>query len=466
MKTSSSGKWVQGKVFLDRQEDSYIYKRPNTNNWQYYLLISGEGEERKSTGIKGKPDDESYGKEDALKVLLERKLEVMSRVKQGLKARRIKKMFDFIDEFLEEEKKRIAPYNKKGFITSETFRIKKHHLSLLKKFYKNKSIKLENLDYPKLFEYPIWRSVVDKEWNPHPPERNHTILTELTTIKAYFYYLFLKGYIPREPTFKKIQRESISNTRRDYLNPRQYQQTINTLRKWCNSENLTPTQKYNKQVIYQSILVMSNACIRIGELKNLKWFDLEPNTNLTKEEQKIGHLIRIRKESTKTGEPRIIQTPTTQRFNTIRELAGIQKDKGSPFPHIPPDRRNEYVIGKYNHHDNPLGTGTWNRMWIEIKSLCENRYWNNKKISWYSFRHTGISFAVSREVPLLQLSKNCGCGLRYIQDVYYHHESESKGTWDILTKNRNFYEHIKTIQDELLVEIEDVMNNADKEYPE
>ena len=132
MKTSSSGKWVQGKIFLDRQEDSYIYKRPNTNNWQYYLLISGEGEERKSTGIKGKPDDESYGKEDALKVLLERKLEVMSRVKQGLKARRIKKMFDFIDEFLEEEKKRIAPYNKKGFITSETFRIKKHHLSLLK----------------------------------------------------------------------------------------------------------------------------------------------------------------------------------------------------------------------------------------------------------------------------------------------------------------------------------------------
>ncbi|MDC0325838.1 hypothetical protein OAL60_00195 [bacterium] len=46
------------------------------------------------------------------------------RQKQGLKARRIKKMFDFIDEYPENEKQRVADYNKTNHITAETFRIK------------------------------------------------------------------------------------------------------------------------------------------------------------------------------------------------------------------------------------------------------------------------------------------------------------------------------------------------------
>lgn len=56
----------------------------------------------------------------------------MIRQKQGLKARRVKGMFEFIDDYLEQESKRIADYNKKGHITAETFRVKKHHMDLLK----------------------------------------------------------------------------------------------------------------------------------------------------------------------------------------------------------------------------------------------------------------------------------------------------------------------------------------------
>jgi integrase len=284
----------------------------------------------------------------------------------------------------------------------------------------------------------------------------------LTTIKGYFDYLERLGFIDRTPRFAPVKRESLRVNRRDYLNAKQYQQTLNTLRSWSNSKNLTETQSYNKQILYQCILIMANSCCRIGELRKLRWYDLEVNSNLSKEEQKIGHLIRIRPEITKTGVPRMISTPTSKSFQKIRELSGIPKHPKTSFPHVSPDRMGDYVISKYNHPDQQLGQGTWDRLWKEIKDLCGNRYWGAKNISWYSFRHTGISFAVTRGVPMLLLSRNAGTGSRYIEDVYFHHESESKKTWDTLMQNRVFYNKQKEHQSELLVEIEDLLDGVDE----
>tara|TARA_B100000287_G_scaffold163299_1_gene154043 strand:+ start:109 stop:1482 length:1374 start_codon:yes stop_codon:yes gene_type:complete len=450
----SSDKWVMDKHYvLPNNESIYIYKRPRSSVWQYYLNIEGEGQERKSCLTKNK--------DDALKFALDRKLEVLSRQKQGLKARRVKKMFDFIDEFLEGEEKRIASHNVSGHITKETFRGKRYHLSRLKDFYHGKSIKLEDIDYSKLFNYPLWRSTIDPIWNKTVPKTNHSILGELTTIRAYFGYLLRKGYIGREPTFHKLKRESRRTHRRDYLTPRQYMQTVNTIRAWSNSTVPTPTQQYNRRMIYMALLIMSNSCLRKGELKGLRWYDLEPNTNLSKVDQKIGHIIRIRAEITKVGEPRVVQSPTVNRFEEIRKLAGIPRESKSPFPHVPPEYRGNYIFGKYNHYDQPLGVGTWNRLWQDIRELCADRYWNQKNITYYSFRHTGISFAVSRGVPMLQLSRNCGTGTRYIEDVYYHHESESQKMWETLQQNRRFHNKVDSHRDDLLLEMEDALSQID-----
>ena len=49
----STGKWVQGKeLVLPNKEDCYVYLRPNSSVYQYFLSIDGEGVERKSTGKK------------------------------------------------------------------------------------------------------------------------------------------------------------------------------------------------------------------------------------------------------------------------------------------------------------------------------------------------------------------------------------------------------------------------------
>tara|TARA_Y100001963_G_scaffold70949_1_gene98692 strand:+ start:1899 stop:3302 length:1404 start_codon:yes stop_codon:yes gene_type:complete len=459
------GLWVKDQFFLDRDEDCYVYKRPTTSVWQYYLRIKGEGEERKSTGVKGDIDDNEIGREQALDIAHKRKLEVLARHQQGLKARRVKKMFDFIDDFLVEEQKRIADHNKPGYITKETFRIKSHHLGLLKKYYQNRNTKLEDLDYSHLYNYPTWRSnTVDKKLDIKPPKTTHTILTELTTIKAYFSYLMLKGYISREPTFVKLKSESIRNNRRDYLSPTQYSQTINTVRAWANSKNTTPTMGYNRQVIYQVLMLMSNSFLRKGEIKGLRWSDIRENKNLVNsDEKKVGHLIDVRAEISKTGTSRTVQSPTKARFNELRKLAGIPSDRKRPWPHIPIDKLDQLVITKYSHPDKPLGVGTWDRSWQEIKELCQKRYWFNKNITYYSLRHTGISFSVQRGVPMLQLSRNAGTGTRYIEDVYYHHESESKKTWDMLNQNRKFYEKVHKNPSTMNLSIDDVLEDIEEE---
>ena len=53
----TEGKWVKHKVNILNQRNCYIYKRPRSSIWQYYLQVDGEGQQRKSTGVEGDNDD-------------------------------------------------------------------------------------------------------------------------------------------------------------------------------------------------------------------------------------------------------------------------------------------------------------------------------------------------------------------------------------------------------------------------
>ena len=134
--------------------------------------------------------------------------------------------------------------------------------------------------------------------------------------------------------------------RRDFLSLTQYSQTFNTVLKWYKSKSTTPTQKYNREMIYLCLLIISNSALRKGELKGLKWGDLEPNSNLEKEVQKIRHLIRVRAEVSKVWEPRTVQSPTVEYFDRLRMLQGIKKKSGAPFPYIPLELRDQLVLTK------------------------------------------------------------------------------------------------------------------------
>ena len=445
----TEGKWVKHKVNILNQRNCYIYKRPRSSVWQYYLQVDGEGQLRRSTGVEGDIDDINVGQADAIEFATNKYLDSRAKQNYGMKSIVTKKLFDLIDDFLEEEKQRIRPYNQAGFITKETWRVKAHHLNLLRKFHKEVNVPLDKLDYDKLFKYPDWRRTTScSKRNPipvTPPKTQQCISAELTTIRAYFAYLVQKKYILKVPEFRKVIRESKKINRRDYLTARQYQQTYTSIRAWSNSKTATETQLYNRKVLYNSILIMTNSLLRVGTLRNLVWNDLDVAENIPKEEQDHYHIIRVRREACKTGEPRVVLSPTVEYFDRIRELAGIPKQPKSRFPHIPAEYRNMPILSKKRNIEERMGQGTFERCWKEIKELCSIKkgYWGNKNITWYSFRHTGISLCINRGISPIQLSRLAGTGLANIEQVYYHHEAESKATWEALRQNRIFFDRLR-----------------------
>ena len=58
MARPSQNKWVLHQVLVTPpKEDCYIFKRPESARWHYFLSIPGEGVERKSTGVQGAKGD-------------------------------------------------------------------------------------------------------------------------------------------------------------------------------------------------------------------------------------------------------------------------------------------------------------------------------------------------------------------------------------------------------------------------
>ena len=462
----TEGKWVKHKVNILNQRNCYIYKRPRSSVWQYYLQVDGEGQLRRSTGVEGDIDDINVGQADAIEFATNKYLDSRAKQNYGMKSIVTKKLFDLIDDFLEEEKQRIRPYNQAGFITKETWRVKAHHLNLLRKFHKEVNVPLDKLDYDKLFKYPDWRRTTScSKRNPipvTPPKTQQCISAELTTIRAYFAYLVQKKYLLKVPEFRKVIRESKKINRRDYLTARQYQQTYTSIRAWSNSKTATETQLYNRKVLYNSILIMTNSLLRVGTLRNLVWNDLDVAENIPKEEQDHYHIIRVRREACKTGEPRVVLSPTVEYFDRIRELAGIPKQPKSRFPHIPAEYRHMPILSKKRNIEERMGQGTFERCWKEIKELCSIKkgYWGNKNITWYSFRHTGISLCINRGISPIQLSRLAGTGLANIEQVYYHHEAESKATWEALRQNRIFFDRLRKEETHETVQFEKMMDGV------
>ena len=91
-----------------------------------------------------------------------------------------------------------------------------------------------------------------------------------------------------------------------------------TLIHWKNEKGITSRQRYNREVVWRAILIMINSGLRIGELKKLRWKDIQRNTRLTGDDALVHHLIEVRPETTKTGKKRRANAPTMAWFDELR----------------------------------------------------------------------------------------------------------------------------------------------------
>ena len=148
------------------------------------------------------------------------------------------------------------------------------------------------------------------------------------------------------------------------------------------------------------------------------------NKTLNKEERKIWCVVEVPAENTKTGRWHELSAPITAHLERLKkitrpknknDLLFLNQSTGKPLSsRIWRDSLLEMLV--------EAGLATWseddsnNQRKAEIKS--------GKILTWYSFRHTWITFALERGVPIATVCNNCDTSIEYIQEHYFHYDAK------------------------------------------
>ena len=429
------------------------------------------------------------GLEEAKELGLIRFIDLKTRADRG-EAVNVLTIGEMVDRFLEREKRRISRTPHEG-ITDGRFRLirnqTKHFLNFCTRkggCGSAKQVHLFRRTY--LDTYQQWRqettNAVDKAGRVLP--RPTTLNGEFSTIRRMFREVALaQGFITRDqlpeiPTAKVPKDQSF---RRSAFSGEEWIQLEKTARLYW-TEGLTRLSKEGKPLgfhkitkgpnkgkdsnrpvtrnslfgvnkgkgtrqsdrakqqqdhrlmLYLAMRISMESGIRIGSLRKMRWSHISANKTLSAEDQKVWCLIEVPPENTKTGRWYEVSAPVVRHLERLRRITRPQKESDLLFT----NQKTEAPLSARIWGDGlkemlvESGLATWsdddsnNCRKIDVKS--------GKTLTWYSFRHTWITFALERGVPIATVCYNCDTSIQYVQEHYFHYDA--KRATDALSTGR------------------------------
>ena len=294
-------------------------------------------------------------------------------------------------------------------ITQERWGTIRSQLSALLRI-KSGSMKLSEFDANTLFEYRQMRF----QDNPHVGL--HTIRNETATIGAMWKFGYPKYTNIPKLEFRplKISKEMKKQMRRDTFTPEEYKRVTRYLRSWVSKKECPdPDDRLIRQFIRDYFLLLSNTCMRVGELKQLKWGDitkLEKGVNTGGIEVTLVS-INIRAETSKTRASRSIVTRGGEYFKRVRTYSKFIGQDDFIFPNL---------TGR-----NPMDDRMMYSHWDDL--MCKTGFPDHKerKLSFYSLRHYAITDRL-RDLSIWEVSNLAGTGVQFIEEHYGHVFEEDK----------------------------------------
>ena len=478
--------------------NAYIYRDPSKKNKWYIYFINKETSQRHRLLLKHSdgryPDQTSEGKDEAYKLGIEKYIFLRTRTDRGEVIHKLS-IYEMCSEFIDKQRSKIRITPHEG-ITTTRFRLIKNQVRHFQEFCLNKEYgagykltkSVHTLNRSFLDQYQTYRENTtnqrDKRGRQLP--RPHTLNGELSTIKRLFREIALaKRFITRDqmPDFPYIKtgRLAVQDTRRQSFSPDEWV----TLERCARHYYIKGLSRYNKdgsdrgylpitkgknkgkpsknldlrnnlfgmnkgkgskkslraqhqldhrQMIYFAARITMESGIRIGSLRKMRWRDIKRNTTASAEDQKKWVIIDVPAENTKTGRWYQIGAPIAR---YLERLKYITKGKA-----------NDLIF-----RNQTTGKPMSNRIWIEClyemlveaglaewsspqttQSTRQIKTHSGKTFSWYSFRHTFITFALNRNVPITTVCSNCDTSIKYVQDHYYHFDAA--GAIDALSEGR------------------------------
>ena len=478
-----------------RRNNAYVFRDgQRKGKWCLYFLNRETNQRhrfvlRRSNG--SYPPATQAGLEEALELAQEKYIELRTRTDRGEVINTLS-IAEMVKRFLDREEKRISTRPHEG-ITPARFRLLRNQARHFIDFCKRKggpgaNRLVHTFRKDALSTYQLWREEetdsLDKQGRKLP--RPTTINAEFSTIRRMFKEVALaQGYITRDqlPEIPNAKIAKNTSFRRSAFTAEEWIQLEKSARlywtqgkskydkagkplgyqlitkgpnagkhserpvlrnnlyseqsgsgKW--SSPRARQQKAHRMMLYLAMRISMESGIRIGSLRQMRWIHITTNHTLNKEEQKRWCLIEVPAENTKTGRHYELSAPCSRHLEQLREITK-------------PTSKNELLFINLRTKK-PLSDRIWRDGLLEMLVESGLAAWaeddsNNcrkaeiksgKTLTWYSFRHTYITLALERGVPIATVCANCDTSIQYVQEHYFHYDA-ARATNALMT-GRNY----------------------------
>ncbi len=235
-----------------------------------------------------------------------------------------------------------------------------------------------------------------------------TLRNERSQIQHLYKWGTNEGFVNINQQIQFNELKKVEVRTRNYLKLDHYKILYNYLEDWMNDKTFSKREVYERRLIRDFILVLSNTGMRVGEGRQIKW-GMVDYIQSKKKNKKILVEIRLPSEITKTRKKRSCIGRRGDVLKRIRKYSNFVK----------PD---DYVFSDYENPDQPISKDKLYKYWKII--MNESGLGQiDKSYSYYSLRHTFITYRlIYGDINVFLLSGITGTSVQNIKDHYFHPE--------------------------------------------
>lgn len=385
---------IKKHTFTDSEiaifDEAIIYKRGEY--WHFRMWLNSEGKyARKSLRTRSQST--------AIELAKDYYLEILSNLKMGKTYFSISTK-EGVQKYLEYREKDVT---NKAIVRERLTTIKTHLQHWLN--FIGKDTKLKELKRTDCEDYFAVRSKANA--------KAITIKNEQSTINACVKYLFKNNETMIDGfEFKKLPKidKKDDSVRRATFTNEEYRQLYETLRSYCalaNNKKTDPKLFLIKQIVREYILIAANSGLRTGELRQLRWNDVEHVGKADKKGEKDLHVIqiRVRAETSKVRHSRILMCRGGEYFDRLKKLTTPKSDNALVFSLDGNTALSNRSI-LYHFH--------------KVVELAEIKDSAKRNLVPYSLRHFMITQRILSGLSYNEIADMCGTSATHVENTYWH----------------------------------------------
>ncbi|MCE7887742.1 MAG: hypothetical protein DYH13_09630 [Alphaproteobacteria bacterium PRO2] len=272
--------------------------------------------------------------------------------------------------------------------------------------YVGKKKKLDTLNRHSFEEYYVWRRQKASD------VRNATLINERALISSLYKYGISRGFLRHDqmPIFPRLNIKKSQVERRDDFDIQDWEKLYRSFRRWVGKATSNKEEEQRK-FIRDFIILSANTGLRFGEMRKLKWRMIEIYKG--KEKDKKGqdqvHVKIFVPPDTKTG----ARSTIGRRGDIFQRIKAYSKHT----------KKDDWIFAD-NDTGEQIHKKVYYKLWENLLKEC-GLHESGKTLTYYSLRHTYITFRLLAGVDAFILSENVGTSIKMLENHYAHIKSDS-----------------------------------------